>query len=115
MQGNQMNLRALLSELTKDINWSDAALQQQIRDVKMDEVEVKIERMVSRAAILAHAFDVMKDGSFPHPLHAFVHATECDSCNFKPLEDSEYFYLLDVWARLVNVKPTIFTGGAVSE
>jgi hypothetical protein len=110
------DLRKLISTLHREVNYSDPELLKQADSVDYEKLEPKIERMVRRASIIAHAFDVMKDGSYRHPLAAFVHATECPTALMgEEISDEEYFYLLDVWARLVNIKPVILTGGSISE
>lgn len=110
-----MSMRKLLVEVHQTVDYSDPELVRQAEAVNVVDLESRIERLVTRAAVIAHAFDVMKDGTYKHPIAAFMHATECPlALPAGPLSDNEFYHLLQAWAKLVNITPPVIVSPASS-
>lgn len=100
-----MKLIDRLKQYSAKVNYSADALKAQAAAVDMAALEKQVERLSARVIVLGHAFDVMHDGTHPHPFAAFLHAFECqmpDELN----TDVEFCTLIDIWARMCKVGPT---------
>jgi hypothetical protein len=91
------------------------SLKAQADQIDMEELSKSIDRMVRRARVLSHAFDVMDAGSHTHPMQAFLHATECFAINDDTLSDSEFYALLPLWGRLCEGAQRANTATPVGE
>lgn len=101
-----MSVREVLKRISSGVNYNAPRLVEQTEAVDMDRIEKRIEAMANRAIVLAHAFDVMRDKSHPHPMDAFLHAYECQGTDEMQKDDEEFCKLLDVWARLCRESAT---------
>lgn len=101
-------LRAMLTELAARVDYNSPAIRQQVEQVDLAALHGRVERMVDRATILAHAYDVMEQRAHPHPLAAFIHSVECMGAD---ISDSEFQHLMTLWARVVSecLKPEEMT------
>lgn len=104
-------LRQMLTDAAARLDYTNATVRQQVEQIDMAALQERIERMVDRAAIIAHAFDVMEQGAHPHPLSAFIHSIECTASN---VSDKEFQHLLTLWACVCSecVKPEELTARA---
>lgn len=93
-------LRQILLAANAAADYSLPALREQAEQIDKEELSKLIDRMVQRARVLSHAFDVMDEGSHTHPMQAFLHATECFAINDDTLPDSEFYALLPLWGKL---------------
>lgn len=92
-------MREILFAANAAADYSNAALREQAEQVNVYALERIVEKTVSRAIVLAHALDVLKDGGeIQHPMQAFLHATECPTTGVQ-LDDSEFFACLAIWGR----------------
>lgn len=101
-------LRSMLTQLAARTDYNSAEIQQQIAQIDLSALHDRVERMVDRASIIAHAFDVMNQGAHPHPLAAFIHSIECMG---NDTTDKEFQHLLTLWSRVVSgcLKPEEMT------
>lgn len=101
-------LRAMLTQLAARTDYNSAEIKQQIAQIDLPALHGRVERMVDRATIIAHAFDVMEQGVHPHPLAAFIHSIECMG---NDVTDKEFQHLLTLWSRVVSecLKPEEMT------
>jgi Trk K+ transport system NAD-binding subunit len=92
-------MREILNAANKAANYSHDALRSQAEQINVLVLERIVEKTVSRAIVLAHALDVLKDGGdIQHPMQAFLHAAECPVTGVE-LDDSEFFACLAIWGR----------------
>lgn len=94
------NIRRILLEADAQADYSSPELMAQTRAIDMLALENIIERLVRRAHIFEHAFEEMRAGDHTHPMQAFLHASECVSCNPIRLSDTEFYALLTVWCQV---------------
>lgn len=99
---NHLSLRQIMLSACMRADFSTPELRKQADAIDMHQLDHLITRMATRAALLLHAYEVMEDGTHPHPIGAFMHATECVSINETPLSDSEFYSLLTVWGKLCD-------------
>lgn len=92
-------MREILYAANAAADYSNEALRSQAAQVDVDALEAIVEKTASRAIVLAHALDVLKDGGdIQHPMQAFLHAAECPATGVT-LTDSEFFACLAIWGR----------------
>lgn len=101
-------LRAMLTEVASRVDNDSPAIQQQIEQIDLTALRTRVERMIDRATIIAHAFDVMEQGVHRHPLAAFIHSVDCMGGE---TTDKEFQHLLTLWSRVVSecLKPEEMT------
>lgn len=97
LSGDAPSLRDLLADMVAKTERSSYEYTRQVEEVDRDKLQARIERMVDRACIIAHAFDVMNQEQYPHPLEAFLHSTDCIGQN---IDDTEFAYLLTLWGKI---------------
>ena len=97
-----MNLRSVLIQASERANYeTNADLRAQAEEVDHAELIRIVERLQTRAAVLAHACDVLTTGICLHPMEAFLHASECiTNHDGSRLSDSEFYSLLGAWGRI---------------
>jgi hypothetical protein len=93
-------LRSILLQAVRDADFTHPMLQQQADNLNLDALHVLAGDMLRRATIIAHAVDVMAEGTHTHPMQALLHATECMAINEEPLSDSQFYAVLAIWGAL---------------
>jgi hypothetical protein len=93
-------LRAILMQAHIDADYTQPQLLEQAQQVNLEELHRLAGAMLKRATIIAHAVDVMSEGTHTHPMQAVLHATECMAINEDPLPDSEFYAVLAIWGAL---------------
>lgn len=92
-------MREILYAANAAADYSNEALRSQAEQVDVDALEAIVEKTASRAIVLAHALDVLKEGGdIQHPMQAFLHAAECPATGVE-LNDQEFFACLAIWGR----------------
>lgn len=91
-------LREILNAANAAANYSAPALREQAEQIDINALEAIVEKTASRAIVLAHALDVLKEGDYSHPMQAFLHAADCPATGVT-LTDSEFFACLGIWGR----------------
>jgi hypothetical protein len=91
-------IREILYAANAAADYSQESLRAQAADIDLSSLERIVEKTVSRAIVLAHAFDTLKDGTMEHPMQAFLHATLCPATGVD-LSDDEFYALLSIWGR----------------
>lgn len=93
-------LRAILLQANLNADYSQPQLLEQAQQVNVDELHRLAGGMLKRASIIAHAVDVMNEGTHTHPMQAILHATECMALNEERLPDDEFYAVLALWGAL---------------
>jgi hypothetical protein len=93
-------LRAILMQAHLNADYTQPQLMEQAEQVNLDALRVSAGAMLKRATIIAHAVDVMSEGTHTHPMQALLHATECMAINEEPLPDVEFYAVLAIWGAL---------------
>jgi uncharacterized protein YgfB (UPF0149 family) len=93
-------LRAILLQANLNADYSQPQLLEQAQQVNVDELHRLAGGMLKRASIIAHAVDVMNEGTHTHPMQAILHATECMALNEERLSDDEFYAVLALWGAL---------------
>lgn len=92
-------MREILYAADAAADYSNPALRSQAEQVDVDALEAIVEKTASRAIVLAHALDVLKEGGdIQHPIQAFLHAAACPATGVE-LSDSEFFACFAIWGR----------------
>lgn len=91
------NMREILYAANRAADYSSERLSEQASAIDLAALERIVERTVSRAIVMAHAFDVLKDEGM-HPMQAFLHAAECPTTGVT-LDDTEFYACLGIWGR----------------
>jgi len=104
-------LRQILERASTEVDYSKPVFQRQIAEIDREQLRADLERLATRTLVLTHAYDVMESGTHPHPMQAFVHATQCEG----PISDSEFFALLASWARMCGSPQPVVVGGLSSQ
>lgn len=99
-----MNMRQILIETSEQCDYAgNEGLRAQAAAINRVELEKVISRMQTRALVLTHAFEVFDTGICPHPMQAFLHASECITApDGSRLTDSEFYHLLGTWGKLCD-------------
>jgi hypothetical protein len=93
-------LRAILLNANRDADYTQPQLEEQAQQVNIEVLHKIAGDMLKRATIIAHAVDVMSEGTHTHPMQAFLHATECLAINEERLSDEEFYVLLALWGHI---------------
>jgi hypothetical protein len=93
-------LRAILMQAHLNADYTQPQLLEQAEQVNIDELHKLAGGMLQRATIIAHAVDVMHEGTHTHPMQAILHATECMAINEQRLPDDEFYAVLAIWGAL---------------
>ncbi len=92
-------MREILYAANRAADYSNEALREQAEQVDIAALEAIVEKTASRAIVLAHALDVLKEGGeIKHPMQAFLHAADCPATGVE-LDDSEFYACLGIWGR----------------
>lgn len=91
-------MREILYAANAAADYSNPMLQEQAAQVDLVALEAIVEKTASRAIVLAHALDVLKEGTHSHPMQAFLHAADCPATGVE-LSDTEFFACLGIWGR----------------
>jgi hypothetical protein len=94
-------LRAILLQAHLNADYTQASLAEQAAQVNVDVLYRLAAGMLKRAQVIAHAVDVMNEGTHTHPMQAILHATECLAINdYERLPDDEFYAVLALWGAL---------------
>lgn len=91
-------LREILYAANAAADYNAKPLRSQAADIDLAKLEAIVEKTTSRAIVLAHAFDTLKDGLMQHPMQAFLHAAQCPATGVE-LDDEEFYALIAIWGR----------------
>jgi hypothetical protein len=93
-------LRSILLQANLNADYTQPSLLEQAQQVNVDVLRSLAGGMLKRATIIAHAVDVMSEGTHTHPMQAILHATECLAINDERLPDDEFYAVLALWGAL---------------
>jgi hypothetical protein len=94
-------LRSILLSANRTADYTQPQLIEQAQQVDVDALRTIGAAILKRATVIAHAIDVMCDGTHTHPMQAFLHASECLAINEDaPLSDDDFYVALAMWGQI---------------